>query len=273
VSDVASICTKTIAKRNSDYPLANGHDNQQAEPQPIEETGNLLILAWIYTKTSGNTAWAAKYMSLFQGYADYLVKNGLYLEKQLSTDDAAGPAANQTNLAIKAAVALTAFGALSNQQNYIDMGLQHAKLLYEDGLGTDSAKTYFTLQYGDDTSWSTTFNLFPDLLMGLKTFPQAAYDMQSSYYPKIRSPGGVALDSALDWAKTDWMLWAGATSSRETMGMFVDDVHAYLANGLNWVPFGDKYNVKGGAKGKYDGYKARPVVGGEWSAMAMQGRF
>lgn len=36
------------------YPFANGHDDQNAESQPIEETGNLLTLVWIYTKNSGN---------------------------------------------------------------------------------------------------------------------------------------------------------------------------------------------------------------------------
>lgn len=69
----------------------------------------------------------------------------MYLTKQLLTDDAAGPAANQTNLAIKAAVGLTAFGALTKQQNYTAVGQLFAKKIYNDGLGTDQEKTHFTL--------------------------------------------------------------------------------------------------------------------------------
>jgi Domain of unknown function (DUF1793)/Domain of unknown function (DUF4965) len=238
---------------------------------PIEETANLLILVWIYTKASGNSHWAAKYTPLFQGYADYLVKNGLYPEKQLSTDDFAGPAANSTNLAIKAAIGLTAFGALTNQAKYTTIGHNFGRRIYNDGLGTDQGKTHFTLQYGDGNSWATTFNLFPDYLMKLETFDPAAFEMQSSWYRKVRSDAGLALDSKLDTAKTDWMMWAGTTSSPDTLKMAVDDLHAYLGNGLNNVPFGDKYIVRGQKAGEDDAFKARPVVGGEWSAVALQG--
>lgn len=44
----------------SSYPIANGYDDLNDESQPIEETGNLLILAWIYTKIPGDTTWTAK---------------------------------------------------------------------------------------------------------------------------------------------------------------------------------------------------------------------
>jgi hypothetical protein len=109
--------------------------------------------------------------------------------------------------------------------------------------------------------------------MKLNTFDAAAFSMQSSWYPQVRFDSAVALDSDLGWAKTDWMLWAGATSSPSTMSMFVNDLHSYLANGLNDVPFSDRYYVTGEVSGTYYDSKARPVVGGEWSAMAVQGTF
>lgn len=130
----------------SHYPVADGHDDDTEEDQPVEETGNLLILAYIYQNASGNSAWAAKYESLFQGYADYLYENGLYPDYQLSTDDAAGPATNQTNLAIKAAVGLTSFGGISGDTSYTSKGQGFATTIYDDGLGTDANKTHFTLQ-------------------------------------------------------------------------------------------------------------------------------
>lgn len=129
----------------SAYPNATGHNDQIEEDQPIEETGNLLILAYIYQKVSGNTAWATTYESLFQGYADYLSDNGLYPATQLSTDDAAGAAPNQTNLAIKAAVGLTSFGAMFNMSNYTTKGQEFGTTIYDDGVGTDAAKTHFTV--------------------------------------------------------------------------------------------------------------------------------
>jgi hypothetical protein len=82
----------------------------------------------------------------FQGYADYLVQNGLYPDTQLSTDDAAGPAENQTNLAVKATVGLAAFDALTNQQKFTTMGKSFAAKILTSGLGLGKAKTHFTLQ-------------------------------------------------------------------------------------------------------------------------------
>ena len=44
--------------------------------------------------------------------AEYLVENGLYPAMQLTTDDYMGPHANNTNLAIKAIVAIGGFAQL-----------------------------------------------------------------------------------------------------------------------------------------------------------------
>ena len=178
------------------YPNATGHDGQRAESMPIEETGNILQLAFAFAVGSGNWEWTSDYIPLLKRYADYLVTNGLDISKQLSTNDAAGPLTNETNLAVKAAVGLKAFGRLASLANYSDIGDQYAHILYQDGLGTDAEKTHFTLQYpGNGSTYKVIFNLYPDLLLNLSAFPQSAYDMESSYYPKVRKQQGVALDN------------------------------------------------------------------------------
>ncbi|KAI4128459.1 MAG: hypothetical protein LQ338_002732 [Usnochroma carphineum] len=270
----------TIHDIGSSYPNAVGHDDGQAEEQPVEETGNILILAYAYTKAVASTTWADSHRSLFQGYADYLVANGFNMASQLSTDDGAGPLPNQTNLAIKAAVGLTAFGALFNEQNYTSIGLGYADQLYNNSLATDAGKTHFQLQYpealNNGTTYSTTFNLYPDSLLGLNTFPQAAYDMQSAFYPTVRADVGVPLDTRTDFGKTDWQLFAAAVASLSTRDLFVNDIHAFIANGVNTAPFSDRYFVKpgptdqGGANvvGGYDAYRARSTVGGHFAVLA-----
>ena len=247
------------------------------EPQPIEETGNLLILAYAYTLASGNSTFANNYTSLFQGYADYLVSNGLNISSQLSTDDGAGPLPNQTNLAIKAAVGLTAFGAMSGMDNYTAVGLNYSSVLYDQGLGTDANKTHFTLEYGNDTTFTTAFNLYPSVLLNLSTFPTAAFDMETAFYPTVREEAGVPLDSRVDWGKTDWMHFAAAYATDDTTrDLFINDVHAFISEASpdNQVPFSDKYFVTGDAGdevGAYDGYRARPVVGGHFAVLALGG--
>ncbi|KAH6679358.1 hypothetical protein B0J14DRAFT_296214 [Halenospora varia] len=264
----------------SNYPNATGHDDQKAEEMPIEESGNLLILAYAYTLATGNSSWASQYQSIFQKYADYLSKNSINIALQLSTTDAAGPLANETNLAVKAAVGLKAYGALFNASNCTDIGSAHAKLIFEDGLGTDENKTHFTLQYpNNESTYKVIFNLFPDLLLNLSTFPTSAYEMQSSYYPTIHKLGGVALDNRQWWAKSDWNLWCAAVAGDGTKKMFVDDVWKYMSNGVNRWPFSDRWVVASegvvgaapAAVGREWALRARPTVGGHFALLAMKG--
>ena len=217
---------------------------------PVEECGNILILAYMYQIASGDNGWAQKYSGPLRQYADYLALNGLYPTEQLSTDDGAGSVSNQTGLAIKSAIALNAYGAMVGSSNYSSKGLQFADTLCNQSAGLDSARTHFTLIQGNSSSWSMQFNLYLDVLLKLNTFPTEALAMQTSYYPTVRQEAGIALDSNVGiWGKTDWMIFAAATamapgvSNEGVRDMLVDDVHTYMANGKNQVPFSDRYYV------------------------------
>jgi hypothetical protein len=213
------------------------------------------------------------------------VNNSINIAKQLSTTDAAGPLPNETNLAVKAAVGLKAFGALTGMTNYSDIGDAHAKLFYDDGLATDENKTHFVLEYPNNKStYKVTFNLYPDTLLNLSTFPQTAYDMESAYYPTIRKEAGVALDNRQWWGKTDWNIWVASVSSEATKKMFVDDIWAFISSGMNEWPFSDRWvvsakgvnheGVYGPAPrpvGKEFALRARPTVGGHFAMLALKG--
>ena len=270
----------TIHDIGAHYPNATGHNNGTAEQMPVEECGDLLILAYMYQYATHDTSWGQKYHDLFQAYADYLVAHGLHPASQLSSDDGAGPAANQTSLAIKAAVALNAFGEMFGQANYSSIGKSFATTLFRNASGTDPDKTHFTLIQGQASSWSMHYNLYLDVLLNLSTFPSAAYAMQTEYYQSVRSAAGVALDSRTNWGKTDWMMFSAATAMAAGVGnegardMFIDDVHAFMTNGMNAVPFSDRYIVYSNAsdvQGAWSLYRARPVVGGHFALMALNG--
>jgi Domain of unknown function (DUF4965)/Domain of unknown function (DUF5127)/Domain of unknown function (DUF1793) len=257
------------------YPVAAGHDNGSEEDMPVEESGNILHLVYAYTNASDDTTFYKKYATTLQSYADYLVANGEHPAYQLATDDGHGAGANYTNLGIKAAVGLTAFGALSGMSNYTDKGKAFANAIYAGGLGTDASKSHFTVFYGNDSSWGTPFNLFPDVLLGLQTFPTAAISMENAWYPQVAKTYGVQLDSRTTWGKTDWMMWAAATALGGSDGdavrdMFVTDIHKFLVNTVasDAIPFEDRYFVDTGVVGPF---RARPVVGGHWSLLALNG--
>ncbi|KAI4143995.1 MAG: hypothetical protein LQ340_006810 [Diploschistes diacapsis] len=270
-----------------EYPNAIGYAKNSAdEPRPVEECGNALILAYAYVKATGDTAWASQYTSILQQFAaDYLVTNGLNQMAQLSSDDSTAPAANQTNLAIKSAIGLNAFGKMTGMTNYSTVGLNFSNRLYNEGLATDANKTHFQFQYGDmsntsyyNDTWITTYNLFPDSLFDLSTFPRAAFDMQSSYYPTLfantSNTDGIPLYYTLDWAKTDWAHFTGAVASKNTRALFIDEVWSFISQNStdNQVPFSDRWNVTREGPGNYFGFEARPVVGGHFAVLAQHMR-
>ncbi|KAI9686550.1 MAG: hypothetical protein M1822_003561 [Bathelium mastoideum] len=255
------------------YPIADGHLENQ-EFMPIEESGNLLMLAYLYQSATGDTQWASGYKNIFQTYGDFLINNGTNQVPQFSTDDGLGELANQTTLAIKAAVGLKAIGALYNADNYTQAGDNLANLLYNQTLGTDAQRTHFTRLYPNQTSsWTMAYNLYPDMVLKLDTFSQAAYDMESSYYPTVRATAGVPLDDTTDWSKTDWLTWSGAIASEDTRNMMINDIHQYVTLDLDDVPFSDRIFVSaefGNKSDTYYGYIARPVVGGHFAVMALE---
>ena len=277
----------TIHDMGAHYPNATGHDDQKAEPMPIEECGNLMVLALAYVQATGDTNWTTRYEDVLRPYADYLAENSIDIVEQLSSNDAAGALANETNLAIKAAVGLKAFGQLTGFTSYSDIGGQHADLFFNQGLGTDVEKTHFVLQYPDDpddpddpdnpdnpASWKTPYNLYPDVLFDLKTFPKTAHEMDSAFFRSVRAEYGVALDNRQDWAKSDWNMWLAGTFDTDTRDQFVDDLWAYMTNGKHNWPFSDRY-ISTSAQGNDAGVpvlcRARPTVGGHFALMALQG--
>ena len=192
------------------YPNATGHDNQVEEDMPVEESGNLILLAYAYVIASENYTWAAKYQSIFQKYADFLVTGGLNESVQLATNDCCGPLANQTNLAFKASIALNVHSKSFNTSEYSKNGIKFANELYTNSLALNSTCTHFKLQYGtnaeynQDTDYAVVFNTYPDILFNLSTFPSSTYNTLALYYVSIEGEAGVALDSRMDWSSMFW---------------------------------------------------------------------
>lgn len=284
----------------SSYPNATGHDDQRAEPMPIEECGNLIILTLAYVRATDDSAWAERYRPVLQPYADYLATHGIDIANQLSSNDAAGPLPNETNLAIKAAVGLKAFGHLYGLANYSAIADEHAALLFDQQLATDSAQSHFVLLYpARPRSWKIPYNLYPDVLLDLHTFPVAARSMGESFFhgSSVRGKYGVALDHRQDWAKSDWNMWTAATfpsagnrssssSSSSTADQFIHDLWSFMTNGKHNWPFSDRYvstdkqGDTGAGAGTFSSSnrlgmpilcRARPTVGGHFALLALQG--
>ncbi|KAK0191142.1 hypothetical protein F5146DRAFT_1047233 [Armillaria mellea] len=87
------------------YPNTTGHNDGKDEAMPVEESGNMIIMALSYAQKTGDTFQLAKYLDLLDQWAQFLISDALIPARQLTTDDFAGTLANQTNLAIKGMIA------------------------------------------------------------------------------------------------------------------------------------------------------------------------
>eukprot|EP00920_Eleutheroschizon_duboscqi_P011416 GHVT01027199.1.p1 GENE.GHVT01027199.1~~GHVT01027199.1.p1 ORF type:complete len:264 (+),score=-20.51 GHVT01027199.1:467-1258(+) len=150
---------------------------------------------------------------------------------------------------------------------YKDIAIQYVKIFLKLGVSKD--KSHLLGSYGNESSWSTQYNLYLDKLFEFKLFPDWVYEMQDHWY-LLKSEGpdsfGPPLDSrALDRAKTDWLIWASAAcKSPNTRNRLINSVTRYIRQTSNSV-FGDLISIDGGWS---IGFLVRPVVGGHFALLA-----
>ncbi|MBW0476094.1 hypothetical protein O181_015809 [Austropuccinia psidii MF-1] len=264
------------------YPNATGHNDGKDEEMPVEEAGNMLIMALAYYQLSKDAAWLTSHLKIMYQWSSFLVKDGLVPATQLSTDDFAGKLGNQTNLALKAIVGIAAMSELAHSAGQNDEGSK-LRAVAEDYVKkwTEFAQSktgkHTKLAYQLEDSWGTLYNLFADRLLNLKLVPQPIYEGQDEFYPSVANEFGVPLDSRHTWAKTDWQMFAaGAAVSTQTRDLFLNQLVKYLrANRVN-AGFPDLYETQ---TAEYPGrsntstwkieFINRPVVGGHFSILAL----
>ncbi|GLB33929.1 putative protein with domain of unknown function (DUF5127) [Lyophyllum shimeji] len=254
------------------YPNAIGHNDGNDEAMPVEESGNMLIMALSYAQKTGDTSHLSQYTALLDQWTQFLITDSLIPANQLSTDDFAGHLANQTNLAIKGIIGIKAMsqiaqtlGDTAKASNYSSIAANYVSQWQT--LSASSSGQHLTLDYNDNPSWGLAYNLYADKLLKLNLFPASVYDMQTAWYKTVAQPYGVPLDTRHTYTKTDWEIWtAGIVTDTATRDLFISSVKKYASSGSSNQPLGDWYETTNGAA---EGFRARPVVGGHLALLIL----
>ncbi|KAG8714064.1 hypothetical protein FRC08_012425 [Ceratobasidium sp. 394] len=253
------------------YPNATGHNDGGDESMPVEESGNMLIMALSYTRATKDNSLISNNYNLFTQWTQFLVEDSLIPAEQLSTDDFAGHLANQTNLAIKGIIGIKAMSEIANllgktddAKKYSDIATSYVPQWQKFAT---SPENHLMLNYNNPSSWGIAYNLYADKLFGFNLFPQSVYDMQTAWYAKQFKQYGIALDTRHTYTKSDWEIYtAGTVRDVTTRNLFITRLKDYLANGKNNAPFSDWYDA---VSGSVVGFRARPVAGGHFALLVL----
>jgi hypothetical protein len=260
------------------YPLANGQtygggETSEEGQQPVEESGDMLIMLAALAQTEQNADLAVKYWPVVTQWAEYVKEKGLDPEKQLCTDDFAGPSAHNANLSLKAVEALGAYsllGRMKGDEQQASRYRQTAEEYARQWVKMAQDGDHYRMEFDQPGSWSQKYNLVWDKLLGLNLFPEEVAREEIAFYKKKLLGFGFPLDSRKAYTKLDWEVWSASLA--ESPGEFqtlMSPLYTFVSQTPSRVPLSDWYWATDGKQtvyhnrqGKELGFQARSVVGG-----------
>jgi hypothetical protein len=249
------------------YPIARGTDDG-GEQMPVEESGNIIIICDAIAQEEGNAKWVSPWWPHLSQWAQYLEQYGQDPEDQLCTDDFMGHLAHNSNLSIKAIVALAAYadlcrmrGEKANSDKYMAL----AKVFAQHWIQAANDGDHSRLAFDQPNTWSQKYNLVWDHILGLNVFPPTVAAQEVAYYKTKMQPYGLPLDSRTHQTKSDWSTWSATLAdSQSDFQAITDPIYAYLNETAARRPFADWYTTDDVNTGMFN---ARPVVGGVFIKM------
>ena len=245
------------------YPIANGQ--VYGGDMPIEEGGNMVILAAAISKIEGNADYVKKYWDLLTTWTNYLVEYGQDPENQLCTDDFAGHWAHNANLSVKAIMGVAGYSEMAHMLGLYDVAEKYAGIAKKMAVKWEEMANegdHYRLAFDRENTWSQKYNMIWDKMWNLNLFPNNVIDKEVSYYLTKQNPYGLPLDSRKEYTKSDWIMWTATMSpDQATFEKFINPLYKYINETTSRVPISDWHDTK---TGKMTGFKARSVIGGYW---------
>lgn len=242
-----------------------------ASQMPVEECGNMLIMAGAICQVDGNAEFAKPYMEILRKWTGYLLDYGMDPGEQLCTDDFAGHLSHNVNLSAKAILGIEAFAGLTKQcgnSEEADKYHKKAKEMAAEWEKRALADDHYMLTYNNPESWSLKYNIIWDKFFESGLFSNEVFEREYAYYLKKTNTYGTPLDNRRTYTKSDWVLWCAAMAEdKSEMKKMIKPVADYLENTTSRFPFSDWYETE---TGEFCHFKARSVQGGIFMPMLIK---
>jgi hypothetical protein len=255
------------------YPKANGQvygggERTEENQMPVEESGNMLLMFTALAKAEGNADFASHYWPELRQWAEYLRHEGMDPANQLSTDDFSGHLAHNSNLSIKAILALAGFATLADETNRKAEAVEYrdaSRNMAEKWVQLAGDGDHFRLAFDKPGTWSQKYNLVWDRILDLNVFPAIVARTESQFYKAHLNQFGLPLDNRSDYTKLDWEVWtATLADNRQEFDRMILPLQRFVRTSPSRVPLTDWYWT---TDGRQQGFQARSVVGGVFLPM------
>lgn len=235
----------------------------ETRQMPIEESGNMLIITYLYTKISKDLSLAKSEYDLLEKWTNYLVKKGLKPENQLCTDDFAGHLDGNANLAIKAVIGINAFAEINRLLNNQEKYIKYHNLAKEYAVEWEEIyfrKDHSTLSFYQEDTYSLKYNMAIDSLFDGCVFNDDLKEKEINYYLTKKNRYGIPLDTRNTYSKTDWLGWVCClTKDKQKRLEVFECIYNFLCETTDRVPFSDWIET---TEPKYYNFRNRAVQGG-----------